>query len=336
MRHKSLQNKVTAGRGTLPAVIFICTLCWAITYWLCPPSSSIPSISDASALWQLLYSFQLPLWTEQLICYLIYAGIGYFLIELNNRFAIIRMRASVQTAIYFLFVTICPEMHILHVGIVASFAFVISLYFLFDSYQRIQSSTILFNSFALLGIGSLLFPQLTFLIIPWLIGAYRFQSLTLRSFFAAMLGWWFPYWFLLGHAFFYGEMELFYASFRTLATFGRLFDFAALHLWQFATLAYLLLLYIVSMSHCIVSGFEDKIRTRAYLQFLILLTCFLFIYLILQPVFCNDVLPLLMITISILSGHFFILTHSKVSNLFFLISTALLVFLFAFNLWTLL
>ena len=38
MRNKRLQSQVTAGRWTLPAVIFICALCWVLTYFLFPNS----------------------------------------------------------------------------------------------------------------------------------------------------------------------------------------------------------------------------------------------------------------------------------------------------------
>lgn len=336
MKRKSFQNQVTAGRGTLPAVILICTLCWILTYFLSPLRNVSPTEATTPTLWQLLPVSQWPLWAEQLSSYLIYGVIGYFLIELNNRYAIIRIRASVQTAVYFLFATVCTEMHRLCAGCVSALLFAISIYVLFGSYQRTQASGSLFGSFAFLGAGSLLFPPLTFLSIPFLIGAYRFQSLTWRSFFAALLGWCFPYWFLLGHAFFYSEMELFYTPFRQLTTFCLPFDFSLLQPWQLATLGYLLLLYLVSSIHCISSGFEDKIRTRAYLQFLILLTGFLFLLLIVQPIFCNDLLPLLMITVSILAGHYFILTHSKASNVFFIVSVSLLVLLFVFNTWMLL
>ena len=36
MRNKRLQSQVTAGRWTLPAVIFICALGWVLTYFLFP------------------------------------------------------------------------------------------------------------------------------------------------------------------------------------------------------------------------------------------------------------------------------------------------------------
>ena len=114
MRNKRLQNQVTAGRFTLPAVTLICTLCWVSTSFLFPQLASIPTQGNQPFFWQSIQSFLLPGWAERIVSFLIYAIIGYFLIELNNQFGIIRMRASMQTAIYFLFVTVCPEMHLLY------------------------------------------------------------------------------------------------------------------------------------------------------------------------------------------------------------------------------
>ena len=116
MKSKRLQGLVTAGRWTLPAAIFICTLCWVLTSALLPELTMTAGEEGGSVLWQSARTLLLPAWAEHLVSFLIYAAIGYFLIELNNRFSIIRMRASVQTAIYFLLVTVCPEMHLLYAG----------------------------------------------------------------------------------------------------------------------------------------------------------------------------------------------------------------------------
>lgn len=123
MKSKRLQGLVTAGRWTLPAAIFICTLCWVLTSALLPELTMTAGEEGGSVLWQSARTLLLPAWAEHLVSFLIYAAIGYFLIELNNRFSIIRMRASVQTAIYFLLVTVCPEMHLLYAGNVAAIAF---------------------------------------------------------------------------------------------------------------------------------------------------------------------------------------------------------------------
>ena len=174
MKSKRLQGLVTAGRWTLPAAIFICTLCWVLTSVLLPELTMTAGEEGGSVLWQSARTLLLPAWAEHLVSFLIYAAIGYFLIELNNRFSIIRMRASVQTAIYFLLVTVCPEMHLLYAGNVAAITFLFSIYFLFKSYQQAQASGYLFYSFLFIGAGSLFFPQLTLFIPIFWIGAYSF------------------------------------------------------------------------------------------------------------------------------------------------------------------
>ena len=141
---------------------------------------------------------------------------------------------------------------------------------------------------------------------------------------------------LFGLAFLLDQMDLLYHPFRELATFGDLLNLQVLQPWELATLGYLFVLFIVSAAHCVVAGFEDKIRTRAYLQFLIDLTLFLFILIALQPSQCSNLLPLLMISSSILIGHLFVLTNSKTSNVFFIVSLVCLILLFGFNVWTLL
>lgn len=336
MRNRRLQGQVTAGRWTLPAAIFICTLCWVSTSFLLPQITMTTGEEGGSSLWQSTRALLLPAWAEHITSFLIYAIIGYFLIELNNRFGIIRMRASVQTAVYFLLATVCPAMHLLYAGDLAAIAVLISIYFLFRSYQQSRAAGYLFYSFFFIGAGSIFFPQLTFFTVFWIFEAYRFQSLTLRSFCGALLGWTMPYWLLFGHAFFYNQMELFYRPFVELVTFENVFHLQILQPWEWATLGYLLVLFIVSAAHCIIAGFEDKIRTRAYLQFLIDLTLVLFLLILLQPQHCKDLMPTLMISCSILIGHLFVLTNSKTSNVFFIISLVGLILLYAFNIWTLL
>ena len=334
MRNKRLQGRVTAGRFTLPVVILICLVCWMATSFLLPDMN--PDKEAGYSLWQSACAFLPPAWINRIISFGLYAIIGYFLIELNNTYGIIRMRASVQTSLYFLLVTACPGMHLLYAGDVAAVAYLVSLYFLFKSYQQPHPVGYVFHSFAFIGIGSLLFPQLLFFIPVWLIGSYSFQSLTVRSFCGALIGLTLPYWFLLGHAFFYGQMELFYQPFTELVHFQRIDPLKELSLWELVTLGYLFILFVVSAVHCIVCGFDDKIRTRSFLHFLIFLNICIFLFILLQPAHCMDLLSLLMIGVSILVGHLFVLTSSKASNLFFIGSMAGLFFLFCFNVWTLL
>ncbi len=331
MRNRRFQNQIAAGRLTLPAAILISVACWILTAVLLPDLKVQP---DNYPLWKSINNFGIPTWANRLCSFVLYGVIGYFLIELNNTFAIIRMRASVQTAIYFLLISICPKLHLLYAGDLAAVAFLIALFFLFKSYQQIRPSGSLFHAFVFLGIGSVLLPQLTFFIPIFWIGAYNFQSLQPKSFFASLIGWSLPFWFLLGHAFYYGQMELFYQPFQELVTFTPIrFDFEP---WEMATIGYLLLLFIAGSGHCLAAGYEDKIRTRSYLHFLILLNFCIFVYIGLQPELSVHLLSLLLIGVSILAGHLFVLTNSRTSNIFFICALVGLFLLFGFNVWTLL
>lgn len=330
-RTKRLQNRITSGRFTLPAAILISVACWLLTAALLPGRE----VTEGSyPLWEAIGSSRLPAWSDRLFSFLLYGIIGYLLIELNNTFAIIRMRASGQTALYLLLVSVCPAIHRLYAGEAAAVAFLVALFFLFKSYQQARPASYLFNVFVFLGLGSLVFPQLVYFIPVFWIGAHSFQSLSPKSFFASLIGWIVPYWLLLASAYIGSQMELFYQPFREMAAFAPLgFRFQP---WQMATIGYLLVVFLVSSVHCLVTGYEDKIRTRSYLNFLILLDICIFVYIGLQPALSVHLLPLLMIGVSILAGHLFVLTSSRLSNLFFICAVAGLFLLFAFNLWTLL
>lgn len=333
IRGKRLQNRITAGRFTLPVAILLSISCWVLGYILLPET---PVQNSGYALWETLINNSLPTtWASVSLSFIIYGIIGYSLIELNNLFAIIRMRASVQTSIYFLLVSICPALHELYAGDVASVTFLLSLFFLFKSFQHPYPAGNLFYSFLFIGMGSLFFPQLTMFVPLLWIGAYSFQALTLRSFFAGLVGWALPYWFLLGYAYFYDTIELFYQPFIELTSFHPI-TMQSFSLWEIATLGYLFILFLVSYIHCLVAGYEDKIRTRSYLYFLIFLCFCTFVYILLQPTLTLHLLPILLISASILIGHFVALTNSRLSNVLFICALLGLVLLFGFNVWTLL
>lgn len=273
----------------------------------------------------------MPLGLSQLSGFIVYGTIGYFLVIFNNTFGIIRMRASMQTSVFYLLIALCPSLHTLHAGSWAACSMLVALFFLFGSYQLRQPMSHHFYASLSIGIGSLILPQLTFYLPLFWIGAYLMQSLSLRSFIASLLGWAMPYWFLFGYAYFHNRMELFTAPFQALATFGA--PQWSFQPWEWVTLGFLLLLFAASAGHCLMTGFDDKIRTRAYLNFLILVCLGTFIHILLQPSFCAMLLPVLILCVSILTGHLFVLTDSRGSNRFFIGTLIMLFALFVYNLW---
>lgn len=332
MPYKRFQTWVTTGRWTLPSATLLAAACWLACLLLLPG----PEVEKGDdPLWTFLQDYGIPIGVFPFLGFLLYGVIGYFLIGLNNTFAIIRMRASVQTSLYFLLVAACPFLQLPGLVSLSAAAFLLALFFLFGCYQQQRPEGGLFHSFVFLGLGSFFSPLLMLLVPVFWIGAYSFRALQARSFFASLIGWSLPYWLLAGYAYPVGRMDLLWRPFRWLAE---------LHLWELpdcapgvaATLGYLALLFLASAFHCFATGYEDKLRTRSYLHFLILLSCCLFLCIGLLPVSGAHLLPLLQITVSILAGHLFVLTNNRSSNIFFICMLAGWLFLFGYNLWTLL
>lgn len=332
-RNIRIQKVVVTGRATLPVTILLAALCWVASGILLS-KGIYAERAEGYPLWTGFDELALSEAINSAVCFVLYGLVGYLLVLLNNAYAIIRMRASAQTALFMLLIAVCPGVHQrLHVGVLVSLLFLVSLHFLFRSYQKQRPEGDLTHAFLFLGLGSLVYPQLTWLAPVLWIGALMFQSLRPKSFVASIVGWAVPYWFLFVYAYFFGEMELFYAPFHELVNIRE--SAFSLRPETLATLGYLLLLLAGSGIHYARSGLDDGIRTRCYLQFFFLLSFCLLAYIAWQPMQGVLILPLLLMGVSFLAAHLFVLTESRASNVFF---TVILVGMFAllgYNLWSL-
>lgn len=331
MRRNRFQQRIVTGRFTLPVAIVLSTLIWIAVFTTKPGIVS----SDTYFFRQMLFNLLPANFVGELINYLLYGITGYMLIELNNAYSVIRMRTSFQCTVYVFLVGACSFLFPLQQGSISNLCLIISVYFLFRTYQKQQPVGHFFHSFLFIGLGSILFPQLLFYVPLLLIGAYNFKSLTARTFFAGIFGLSLPYWFLLGHAFFYDRMELFYAPFVELSTFLPI-GYSGLQLCQLLSGAFVTVLFIISSIHSLVTSYQDKIKTRSYLNFFILITMGTILFCFLQPQFTNTLFPILLTGSSLLIGHLFVLTATKSSDILFIVTLIFLITLAAFNLWTLL
>lgn len=330
-RGRSVQRTVVTGWATLPLAIVLAISLAAVGGILLSPGSDGAQARDYP-LWTWFDGLGLSWGINAACCVVVYGIAGYLLMLLNNTYSIIRMRASAQTSLFLLLIAACPGVHQqLHVGCLVTVLVLLSLHFLFRSYQQPRSEGDLTYTFLFLGLGSLLYPQLTWLAPVLWLGAKMFRSLSVRSFLGSILGWSLPYWFLFCCAYFCGKMGLFWAPLEEIV---RLRPLAyGLHPETLATLGYLLVLLLVSAAHSLLTGLEDSIRTRCYLQFLIVFSLCLLAYVALQPVQGVLILPVLLIGISFLAAHLFVLTSNKASNIFFVVMILGLFMLGGFNIW---
>jgi hypothetical protein len=330
MRDKRIQGKVTTGRWTLPVVILICVVSWIVSLSLslgnAPTTGPLPfGISDE---WLSI----LPEWLYRLAGFAVFAAIGYFLIELNNVYAIIRTRATVQTSFYFLLVAACPALHTAYTGILVTIPLILSVFMLFRSYHAYSDAPrYVFASFALLAIASMLSPKVLYLLPVWLIGMAHFRALTLRSLCAMFIGAALPYWFLLAHAVFYKQMYLFTEPFTELVTFSH-FGPATLPVHGITMLAYMLPLYVGCLVQFVTESYKDKLQTHSYLGFLLSLIAYSTLLIMLQPTMLPDLLTTMLISLAMLTAHLFVLTNTKGTNILFIVAMAGLAAVYIINL----
>ena len=74
IRSKRLQNRITAGRFTLPAAVFLSLFCWVLTSILLP---EIPVMKSNYPLWETIYNDWIPTWASAPLSFLLYGIIGY-------------------------------------------------------------------------------------------------------------------------------------------------------------------------------------------------------------------------------------------------------------------
>jgi hypothetical protein len=298
------QIDVATGRFTLPVVILVCLFLWVLT----------------SGEWQDAISL--------LTC----AATAYLLIEVNTAFALIRTRTAAHVSLYVFLTTICLFLHPLQLTTFVPLAFLISVSQLFRSYESAYASESIFHAFLFIRIGSLMFPQLLYFVPLFYLSMISFRSLSLKSFFAGIIGLTVPYWFLFGYAFYYDQMDLFYRPMLEVVHFQPI-SYHTLGLEQLISCGVVTLVSLVSSVHYFNVSYLDKVRTRIFLFFLIAVEVWTYLLGILQPQHFNVLLQIQIITGSILTGHLFTLTRNRFSGIFFIITFVILIALTIYNLW---
>lgn len=330
MKSVRLQRAVVTGRFTLPVAFLLAAACWVVAGPYVDRAE--PMAAVGYPVWDAFGRLPMASALNAFCCFVVYGLIGYLLVLLNNTHAIIRMRASVQTAVYCMLIAAFPGLpHRLHVGCLLVFVLLAALHLLFRSYQKERSEADVFHAFVFIGAGSLLYPQLVWFTPVFWLGVYMVRAMHWRSFGASILGMLLPYWLLWAYAYCVGDMGLFLTPLYEMVNVRPLMS--GLTPAMVATLAYLVVLLTAASLHCLVAGLDDKTRIRCYLQLLILMSYCLCAYILLQPLPGVLLLPVVLVGISFLAGHLFVLTDTVASNVFFIVILLGLVALFAFNLY---
>ncbi|MCE2616724.1 MAG: hypothetical protein ACTTKN_06750 [Phocaeicola sp.] len=300
------QREITTGRGTLPVTILLCLILWSIHF---------KSFSYFAS-------------------FAIYALVGYLLIELNTTFSIIRTRTTMPVALYWLIMAICLFFHPFNWVNITPLAFIIAIFQLFITYERKNSTKFIFNTFFIISAGSIAFPPLLYLIIPFFIGMKMFRSLTRKTFFVAILGLLFPYWFLFCYAFLTDQLNVFKASIHSLYNFSPII-YSGIHIEILAAVGIITFFSLIGTIHYLMVSYQDKTQTRIYYSFFILLEVCIYILGTLQPQHLYPLLLMQTIIMSILVSHLIVLSRTRFSSIMLIATFIILTVWALFEIWML-
>lgn len=327
---KRFQNKITEKGTSLPVTFIIALFLWYIGI-VTGKESTGPHFS---------YIFNLLRWNWAESNSYIIDGIGFLfsviitfmVLEFHNTFSIIRIRTNIVGVIFLWYMGCCTFLHSIQTGTILQLCFIVSLYCLFASYQHTYAVKSICFAFFFCGLGSLFFPKLLYLIPLLLLGMLSFQSFSLRTFFAGLIGLLIPYLFLASYLLYTQDLYRLYIPFQNLITFSPI-DYSVLSIDRIAAFCLIALITIVSAVHYFLNSFQDKIRIRSYFLYLYTIDLIIGLSILLQPVVFDELFSIFLLINCITNAHLFALTHSKVSNLFFIICIILSLIIALFNLW---
>lgn len=300
------QYEVATGQITLPSVIVLTLILFAL--------------SASSYTWGNFGSL------------LIFGIATYMLRETDTQFALIRTRTTLPASLFLLLFAAAPFLHTWNTAQLLLPLFIGMLFSLFLSYESPHASTPIFHAFFFLGLGSLLVPCIAWLMPLLYIHMISLRSLEGKTFFAGIIGFTLPYWFLLGYCLYTDQVNLFYSTLSLLTDFQAI-DYATVPLERYIFWGVTAVLGIVYSIPYLRSDYKDKVQTRILLHILLGMGVWVNLLIALQPCRIDALLPLAFIPTVFMGGHLFSLTFNRFTRILFIATLIVWLLLCSFNLW---
>ena len=253
--------------------------------------------------------------------------------EFNNRFALIRIYCRLISASFLVLTLISPQLLTSTSACIAQLAFVSFYIIFFMAYQDRNAAGLMFYSFCIAGVISLIWVQaLYFVPLLWIMMATYNMAGSIKNIMGSVLGVMAPYWFISPYYIYKGNLEQLLQHFESLGKFEALADFSTLSTEQISTFCVISVLFVIGMVHFLRSSYLDKIRIRMTYNTLIVVGLAAITFLVLQPQHYDLLIRILLVSTSVLIAHFFALTHNKLTNITFVTVATVVFFLTIYNL----
>jgi len=337
---KLLQNRISESKWTMPVVSL-----YAAAVWLAADR---------------LTGELLP----QFVCFVASA---FLMVLLNKQNALIRISTRMVSCSFIVLTCMMTWAFDSVAVAIVSLCVITNYLILFSCYQNSEAQGWFFYAFLSIGMASLVFPQILYFVpFIWILAATKIQSFSLKSLCASLLAIILPYWFLAAFLFLRdGNIAAILNHFAKLGQFDSL-DFViqsisaqltplnatpspfldepsgravtpfafrlSPFIFQVLDLIFIVILFVTGAIHFLRRAYNDKLRTRQYFSFFMLMFLFTLVFLLLQPRHREFLLPILAINAAPLVAHFIALTNTRLTNAAFVLITVVAVVLTAASL----
>ena len=316
-----MQGRFVSGRYTQPVLSVLAILMWFVGFYLLPATQ----VTEWNGIGMEAVS---PLLASG-ISLLCYVAVAFMLASLH----LIEQRIHWLPALYMWIVALALFVHGNVLWAVSAMLFMLLKVMLFVCHpiQGVESS--LFAAFAILGVGSLVFPQFLLILPLGIVYMFVVNIMSPKRFMAAMLGLVTPFWLVAGAAYVYPSAVIllspFFAGAESLLQFRIAEPLPMRLLLTFIELLIMLPAIAVFVSMHVPS----KPILRRRMAFVILTN----VYLLLLSWLSVDNFELFFTWrisgIAIMTSYVFLLKISKVSNVYFVFINILWFAVAAFSLW---
>lgn len=304
---KRLQNKVSESRLLLPSMA-----AYGLLVWLAGGLTG-----------QRLY-----------VQLAIFAVSVYLMAELNNSNALLNMYSRMVSGSFIALTLTATFLFPNTAAWVVQLCHVAACLLLSHCYQDRYAQGTVFYAFLLIGIASLLFIQIVFFVpLLWLLLGVNLMAFSMRNLGASILGLLTPWWFLASYYMFVGDPGAIPSYVVDIQRFDVPFQNIPPDAHRIITFAFVSLTAVIGTIHFLRNSYKDKIRTRMIYEMLITLTLYTFLFIVLQPRHFDMLFPLFTVSASALLAHYVSKTNTRLTNLSFLLISALTVAITAYNLW---
>lgn len=317
--------------GVYIYILILCMACWIAGY---VDSVGFPVYGEVAAppLWNAICQILPGKVVTYFMGFLLLCGGAFLIHRANYALVLIREKTLLPLLLYALFISTNPDFFPFKATSFSVFCLILALYELFTSYHDAEATDKAFNAAFIIGAGSLLWIHiLWFLPLFWL-GMYNFRSLAPRTFMASLLGVSVVYWFVLGWCVWQRDFTPFTIPFSALFKV-RVLMVQGTGLMDWIGFTYVAVLTAIASLNILTHEYEDNLRTRQFLSFLIALAVWSFGLFFLYEQSSEEFLEMACVPAALLIAHFFTVARSKYVFWTFHLTVILLVTLFVIRVW---